>query len=445
MHTRAIGSTALILAGALFAHAASATAVKAKKIVTGASHACALLTDGNVKCWGDNSYGQLGLGDTDWRGDHADEMGDFLPTVDLDAPDAVTQIAAGAQHTCALLYKGVVKCWGDNQYGQLGLGDEEPRGDGPGEMGAALPAVWLSSTYTATQIVAGGAHTCALLGDGSVKCWGLNDSGQLGHGTSFNRGDDALEMGTYLTAVSLGTGRTAVQLAAGLSHTCALLDDDSVKCWGNNAFGQLGQGSQFNRGDDQLEMGTYLSAIQLGTGRTARSIAAGYQHTCALLDDDSVKCWGQNDFGQLGNGDEEDRGDEPAEMGNALPAIGFGLVLDPPSKIAAGGYHTCALLGTNLRCWGMGTSGQLGLGDSADRGDDAGEMGSSLTVDLSSTRDPVQVAAGWQFTCARFGNNRIKCWGSNVNGQLGLGDPTMRGTDPSDMGDALPQIDLGTQ
>jgi hypothetical protein len=93
----------------------------------------------------------------------------------------------------------------------------------------------------------------------------------------------------------------------------------------------------------------------------------------------------------------------------------------------------------------MGTSGQLGLGDSADRGDDAGEMGSSLTVDLSSTRDPVQVAAGWQFTCARFGNNRIKCWGSNVNGQLGLGDPTMRGTDPSEMGDALPQIDLGTQ
>lgn len=445
MHTRAIGSIGVILAGALFAHAASATAVKAKKVVTGASHACALLTDGNVKCWGDNAYGQLGLGDTDWRGDHANEMGDLLPTVDLDAPDAVTQIAAGAQHTCALLYKGVVKCWGDNQYGQLGLGDEEPRGDGPGEMGSALPAVWLSSTYTATQIVAGGAHTCALLGDGSVKCWGLNDSGQLGQGTSFNRGDDALEMGTYLTAVSLGIGRTAVQLAAGLSHTCALLDDDTVKCWGNNAFGQLGQGSQFNRGDDQLETGSYLSAIQLGTGRTARSIAAGYQHTCALLDDDSVKCWGQNDFGQLGLGDEADRGDEPGEMGNALPAIGFGLVLDPPSKIAAGGYHTCALLGTNLRCWGMGTSGQLGLGDSADRGDDAGEMGSSLIVDLSSTRDPVQIAAGWQFTCARFGNNRIKCWGSNVNGQLGLGDPTMRGTDPGDMGDALPQIDLGTQ
>jgi alpha-tubulin suppressor-like RCC1 family protein len=446
MHTRKMVLVAVALAAALHAHGATAAAAKAKKIATGASHACALLTSGNVKCWGDNSYGQLGIGDIDYRGDHEDEMGDYLPIVDLDAPDAVTQIAVGAHHSCALLYKGVVKCWGDNQYGQLGLGDEEPRGDVPGEMGAALPAVWISQTQVATQIVAGGAHTCALLADGSVKCWGLNDSGQLGQGSHFNRGDDALEMGTYLSAVPLGNGRTAVQLAAGLSHTCARLDDGSVKCWGNNYFGQLGQGNQFNRGDDLYETGNFLSAIALGNGRTATSITAGYSHTCALLDNGTIKCWGRNDFGQLGLGDPDDRGDNAGEMGNNLPSVSFGWVLSPPATVAAGGNHTCALLGTNLRCWGLNSAGQLGLGDSITRGDHSNEMGNSLPiVDVDDTHDPVQISGGFEFTCARLGNNRVKCWGNNMYGQLGLGDPVLRGTSAADMGEALPEIDLGTQ
>src|SRR5687768_12033444 len=105
MHTRKMVLVAVALAAALHAHGATAAAATAKKIATGASHACALLTSGNVKCWGDNSYGQLGIGDIDYRGDHEDEMGDNLPIVDLDAPDAVTQIAVGAHHSCALLYK----------------------------------------------------------------------------------------------------------------------------------------------------------------------------------------------------------------------------------------------------------------------------------------------------------------------------------------------------
>lgn len=386
MHPRKIGLIAVALAAALSTHDAAAAAAKAKKIATGASHACALLQSGDVKCWGDNSYGQLGIGDNDYRGDHGDEMGDRLPTVDLDAPDSVNQIGVGAHHSCALLYKGVVKCWGDNQYGQLGLGDEEPRGDAPGEMGAALPAVSLSTTQAATQIVAGGAHTCALLADGSVKCWGLNDSGQLG------------------------------------------------------------QGSHFNRGDDAMEMGTSLSPIQLGSGRTAKRISAGYSHTCALLDNDTIKCWGRNDYGQLGLGDYHDRGDEPGEMGNTLPTVSFGWVLDPPTKVEAGGDHTCALLGTNLRCWGLNTTGQLGLGDTTTRGDHANEMGNSLPiVDVDDTHDPLQISGGWLFTCARLGNNRVKCWGDNMYGQLGLGDSVPRGTAADDMGEALPQIDLGTQ
>src|SRR6185503_13942220 len=191
-------------------------------------------------------------------------------------------------------------------------------------------------------------------------------------------------------------------------------------------FGQLGQGNQLNRGDDQLETGNFLYPIALGTGRTARSISAGYSHTCALLDNDTIKCWGRNDFGQLGLGDPDDRGDAPGEMGNALPAVSFGWVLSPPTKVEAGGNHTCALLDTKLRCWGLNTAGQLGLGDNVTRGDDTNEMGNSLPdVDVDDTDDPVQIAAGFDFTCARLGNNRVKCWGNNMYGQLGLGDPVM--------------------
>ena len=116
-------------------------------------------------------------------------------------------------------------------------------------------------------------------------------------------------MGDALPAVDLGTGRTAKMISAGYAHTCAVLDDDSVKCWGRNNYGQLGFGDTSNRGDGPGEMGDNLDAVDLGTGRTAKMISAGDVHTCAVLDDDSVKCWGDNDYGQLGLGDTSNRGD----------------------------------------------------------------------------------------------------------------------------------------
>jgi alpha-tubulin suppressor-like RCC1 family protein len=122
--------------------------------------------------------------------------------------------------------------------------------------------------------------------------------------------------------VDLGTGRTALALEASYLHTCALLDDGSVKCWGSNDGGRLGLGDLASRGDNPGEMGDALPAVNLGTGRTALALAVGQGHTCALLDDTvGVKCWGSNDAGQLGLGDTTRRGDDPGEMGDALPFV----------------------------------------------------------------------------------------------------------------------------
>ena len=179
-------------------------------------------------------------------------------------------------------------------------------------------------------------HTCAVLDDDSVKCWGYNSAGQLGLGDTNYRGDDWYEMGDNLLAVNLGTGRKVKAISAGGSHTCAVLDDDSVKCWGYNYYGQLGLGDTNIRGDNWNEMGDNLPAVNLGTGRKAKAISAGGSYTCAALDDGSVKCWGYND-GRLGIGYLNNRGDDPYEMGDKLPlvALGTGRTVNFPSIVFA--------------------------------------------------------------------------------------------------------------
>lgn len=352
-------------------------AAVATELVAGDSHTCARLNDGSVKCWGANSGGQLGLGDTAPRGDGADEMGIALPAVNLPGPTVA--IAAGSMHTCALLNDGAVKCWGLNSGGQLGLGDTQNRGDGPGEMGELLPDVQLGAGRTAVAIAAGASHTCALLDNGQVKCWGVNWAGQLGLGDTENRGGASSEMGDMLPAVDLGSGQVAVAIAVGSGHTCALLQSGQVKCWGLNLSGQLGVPSlQTNLGDTPGEMGDALPTVDLGTGKTAAAISAGHEHMCALLTDGSAKCWGQNWYGQLGLGNTDGHGDKPGTMGDALPAVDLG-----PGAIVASidvrSYRTCAsLVDGRVKCWGHNDYGELGLGDKLTRGDQMNEMGDNL-------------------------------------------------------------------
>ena len=426
-----------------FTGPACETLVPVALIAAGWSHSCAVLNDGSLKCWGYNNDGELGLGDRENRGDETGEMGDTLRATDLGANHVVRAIAAGFRHTCALLDGGTVKCWGGSD-GALGNGDARELGDTANEMGDNLPAVDLGSGQTATAVAAGTDHTCVLLITGTVKCWGLNASGQLGLGDTNLRGDEPGEIGDNLPPVDLGTGRVATALVAGGEHTCALLDNGNVKCWGVNTHGELGLGNKTARGDDPGEMGDNLPAVDLGTGRVATALAASEgSHTCALLDNGTLKCWGRNAEGQLGLGDSNNRGDAANEMGDALPALDLGTGRSAMA-VVAGGVHTCALLDNGaIKCWGRNSEGQTGLGTNANYGDDGSETGNGLpAVDLGAGRRATTLAAGGMHTCALLDNGAVKCWGNNEQGQLGLQDTLSRGDDANEMGDNLPVVRL---
>ena len=439
----------IVVPGSVTAESAGATPGvprgSAAVLALGDDHSCVVLDDGAVKCWGENQSGQLGLGDTADRGVAGGQMGDDLMTVDLGVGRTAVGVTAGGGHTCTLLDDGAVKCWGRNTSGQLGLGDADSRGDDPGEMGDALSAVDLGAGRTAVAIVAGDSHTCALLDDAKVKCWGDFGYGQIGTGDTNKRGDQAGEMGDALVPVELGTGRTATAITAGSFHTCALLDDADVKCWGRNFFGELGLGDTEWRGDGPGEMGDALPRVDLGSSRSAVSISAGDDHSCAVLDDATVKCWGAGLYGQLGTGATDNRGDEVGEMGDALSAVDLGSGRSAIS-VTAGGSHTCSVLDDDtVKCWGNNSFGQLGQGDTADRGVAGGQMGDSLpAVALGSGSTAQSIEAGSGHSCSLLDDATVKCWGDNVSGQLGLGDTGSRGASPGDMGDSLASVDLGS-
>lgn len=188
-------------------------------------------------------------------------------------------------------------------------------------MGTSLASVSLGTDVHAWLVSAGTTHTCVRTSEGRVKCWGRNNYGQLGLGDTQNRGDQPGEMGDSLPFVDLGVGRTAKSVAAGHEFTCAWLDNDQVKCWGKNDWGMLGLGDTAHRGNAPGEMGDALPAVSLGTGYSARSLSVGFEHTCLRTHLGTYKCWGRADYGKLGLGDEEDRGDEAGEMGNSLPEL----------------------------------------------------------------------------------------------------------------------------
>ena len=352
----------------------------ARSISAGASHTCALLDNASVKCWGSGLYGRLGYADSNNRGDASGQMGDSLPAVALGTGRTALQISVGAQHSCALLDNYTVKCWGRGNYGQLGIGSTATIGDGAGEMGDSLVAVAFASGRSARAIAAGSNHTCALLDNASVVCWGRGNSGQLGQGATSNIGHSGSATVASTPAIDLGTGRTALALSAGDAHTCAILDNATLKCWGSGGNGRLGSGATNNLGDGANEMGNALGIVDVGSGRTARAISAGIAHTCAVLDNASVKCWGNGGFGRLGYGNQNDLGDGANEMGSSLAAVSLGTGRTALA-ISAGGTHTCAVLdNATLKCWGDGSSGQIGSNDVLAVGASAGEMGDALAV-----------------------------------------------------------------
>jgi alpha-tubulin suppressor-like RCC1 family protein len=347
------------------------------------------------------------------------------------------RVVAGANHTCALRDDGRIQCWGANESGQLGLGDRENRGDDLGEMGPALAAVDLGSGHFAIAVAAGGAHTCALLDDLTVKCWGDNSSGQLGQ-EGGNRGDDPGEMGDDLPELRFGN-RQATRIVAGGQHTCVTLDNEAIRCWGANAYGQLGLGDTTARvtpPTTDLELGP---APNPSDGYHLNSLVAGGFHTCAIISPGVLKCWGRNDSGQLGLGDQRNRGIAPEDMGAALPAVTFGRRRLSALNVSAGRAHTCAVAapdqdqGDGVYCWGANESGQLGLGDTLTRGTRPGDLDRlppARALAVSGLPSRGALALGGQHTCAILDN--LVCWGANANGQLGQGDLRDRGSSPSD-------------
>ena len=414
-------------------------------VASGEFHTCAVLDDTRVKCWGNGLQVPLGYGDFLTRGENPEEMGDNLPFVDLGTEAFIIDITANAAHTCVLESGGVVKCWGSSVVGLLGLGDVENRGSGPGEMGDNLLPVDLGRPVS--RISAGPTHTCAVLDNGDVKCWGDAANGKLGQGVESAIlgpiGDEPGEMGNNLSAVDLGVGRSATQISAGGDHTCAVLDDQTVKCWGLGSSGQLGYGDLSSRGSSPGEMGDNLPAVDLGGA--AIGICTGDDHTCAILSDSTVKCWGSAASGQLGYGDTFDRGFQPGQMGSNLPTVDLGTGRQP-LDITCGDEHTCVLLDdTTVKCWGSGLNGRLGYGDTNSRGDEPLEMGDNLNpVDLGTGRTAMRISAGAQYTCAILDDQSLKCWGLGINHQLGYGNNRTRGELPGQMGDNLPTVQLGT-
>jgi alpha-tubulin suppressor-like RCC1 family protein len=423
-------------------------------VATGGAFTCAILDDTALKCFGANNSGQLGLGDTDPRG-VSPHIGNGLPQVDVGNyaafnPGVLIQVAAGHDHACVILANGVapnvgsngrVKCWGSNNSGQLGLGHSQARGDGPNEMGENLPFVDLGTGRSALQIAAGDRHTCAILDNGGVKCWGYGFYGQLGYGNQVPRGDEAGEMGDNLPFVDLGTGRTATAISAHSWHTCALLDDRTLKCWGNNEFGQLGQGDTENRGDEPGEMGDNLPAIDLGTDFSPRAVSSGGAHVCAT-GLDGVKCWGEGSGGRLGIGSIDRRGDQPGEMGNNLPFVNLGDA--SASVISAGSGHTCAFSTAVVKCWGLNGFGQLGLGDTTNRGTSPAQMGAALP----SVPVPMftsAISAGDTHTCvvSNMAVFELRCWGNGSVGRLGTGAATTIGDQAGEVA-GLAAVNLGT-
>ena len=413
----------------------------------GHGHVCAALHSGKVKCWGGYSEsGDLGVGDTKPYGTLPGTMGNNLPFVEL-GQDLLASAVTSYYHGCAIVTGGRLKCWGQGAFGALGHGSGDNLGDEPGEMGDALPFVDLGAGRTVKQVMAAVWTTCAVLDDDTAKCWGWNGNGWLGLGDTNDRGDAAGEMGDALPAIDFGQGRTVKSIAIDNSHACALLDDASVKCWGQQAEGNLGNGQAgFGAvGDQPGEMGDALPVVDFGPGRTVKQLGLGTRHACVILDDDRVKCWGANGQGQLGLGDTAVRGDGPGEMGDALPYVDLGTGRTA-LQLAVSYFHACAILDNlDLKCWGGGAFGALGQGETQNRGDGPGEMGDNLpAIDLGVGRHAIKPVTGALYNCALLDNHKVKCWGTGgAQGALGYEDMNARGDQPGEMGDALPHVDLG--
>lgn len=343
------------------------------QVKAGGIHTCALSTDGDVTCWGYNEQGQIGNGTT---------ITSSLPVQVSGLTEKMQFLAPGMFHTCVANAENVY-CWGSDDDGQLGNGDKG---------NSLTPVKVMGIDGGILDIDSGGVHTCVLTSTGGVQCWGGNSSGQLGDGTRIDK---------LVPKNVIGLSNNVVAMTTGESHTCALLNTGEVMCWGWNGEGALGDGTKETRSSPTPVIGLTAKAVEITT--------AGF-HTCALLETGGVQCWGENRYGQLGDGSITDR---------FTPVTVQGLVGEVRS-IVAGGLHTCALMATeDVICWGQ-TRHDVFNGITEYN---------LIPTTVAGLGEQVKGITGSDIhTCGVTISGNVKCWGSNFMRQLGDGTTTDRAT-----------------
>jgi alpha-tubulin suppressor-like RCC1 family protein len=371
-----VGATAN---AALTIHVNGAGMIRAESISGGSFHTCALTTAGSVKCWGRNGLGELGDGTN---------ISSATPVDVVGLGSGIAAVSAGGLHSCALTTSGAVKCWGENQYGQLGDGTNTY---------STTPVNVVGLGSGIATVSAGAGHSCAVTTAGAVKCWGSNAIGQLEDGTNANST-------TPVEVVGLGSGVATV--SAGGAHSCAVTTTGAVKCWGINGSGAPGFGIGLLGDGTTADSSTPVDVLGLGSGVT--TVSAGDGHSCAVTTAGAVKCWGDNDSGDLGDG----------TITNSVAPVDVVGLGSGVTAVSAGWSHTCAVTTAGaVKCWG-GSPYYGVLGDGA-----TGQ--SSTPVDVLGLGSGVAtVAAGAVHSCVVTTAGAVNCWGDNSNGQLGDGTTT---------------------
>ncbi|NDI35183.1 S-layer homology domain-containing protein [Chengkuizengella sediminis] len=365
------------------------------QISLGDNHTVALDSEGKVYTWGNNEFGQLGLGDG------VGEEINRPQKVENLSGKTIIQVSAGASHTVALDSEGTVFTWGNNSTGQLGDNTTEQKNE-PQEI-----TIEVNDGVMITQVTTGRYHTVVLASDGTVYTWGENEYGQLG--------DDTIEQKNepQEITVEVNDGAMIQEVSAGGLHTVALANDGTVYTWGNNESGQLGYQTTGDYQDIPQEVTSLVE-------KTVEKVSAGGLHTVALVSDGTVYTWGNNSTGQLGDNTTEQK-NEPQEI---TVGVNEGAMIQ---EVSAGGLHTVALASDGtVYTWGWNFYGQLGDGTSEQKNEPQ-----KIIVEVNEGAIITQVSAGSGYsTAALASDGKVYMWGLNSWGQLGLGDSAQT-TEPS--------------